>query len=406
VAQRVVVVGQGFIGLTVAVRAAQVGFEVVGFDTDTERVQRLREGEPGVDTVGVDDLAAVQRVGSYRPTADPAELAGFAVAVVSVPTPLRDDGSPDFRPVERAADLLAPHVAAGCCVVLESTVRPGATEEVFLPRLAAQGLHPGVDFHAGYSPQRIDPGNPTWTFRATPKLVAGIDGPSLAAISGFYMHLVDEVVPVATIKEAELAKLLENTFRQVNIALVNELAVYCHGIGVDVWSVIDAAASKPFGFLPFTPGPGAGGHPVPWREELRMTALASEVNDGMPDYVMARAVAHLQRRAVAVDRATVLLIGLSYKRNCAAAANSPALRVATRLVESGAEVLAVDPMISPAIVPAGVTLVGDLERALASADLAIVLTDHDAIDWTAVSRHTERVLDTRNRLRHPAVERL
>jgi UDP-N-acetyl-D-mannosaminuronic acid dehydrogenase/UDP-N-acetyl-D-glucosamine dehydrogenase len=305
-------------------------------------------------------------------------------------------------------------------VVLESTTYPGTTEEVFLPILeAGSGLRAGVDFHVGYSPERIDPGNPTWGLQNTPKIISGIDEASGAVVAAFYDSVVDRTVAAPGTREAELAKLLENTFRHVNIALVNELAIYCHELGVDVWSVIDLAASKPFGFMKFTPGPGVGGHCLPidpsylsWQvrralgRTFRFVEIANDVNDNMPAYVVSRVVEHLNRRRLAVNGSTVLLVGLSYKRNSGDARESPATAVARRLADLGAQLRAVDPLIAPSEVPAPVQLVDCTPENVAEADVVVVLADHDDIDWDVLEQHGERVLDTRNRLSNPAVDRL
>ncbi len=252
---RVAVVGQGYVGLPLAVRAVEVGHTVVGFDLDKDRVDQLRRGVSFIDDITDADLALVLESRRYTPSDDPTDLAGFTIAVVCVPTPLRD-GAPDLSYIEGAARLLAPHLRRGVCVVLESTTYPGTTEEVFVPVLeAGSGLRAGADFHVGYSPERIDPSNSTWGLQNTPKIVSGIDDASAAAVTAFYESVVDRTVPAPGTREAELAKLLENTFRHVNIALVNELAIYCHELGLDVWSVIELAASKPFGFMRFTPRP-------------------------------------------------------------------------------------------------------------------------------------------------------
>jgi UDP-N-acetyl-D-glucosamine dehydrogenase len=418
-AGRVVVVGQGYVGLPLAVRAVEVGHSVVGFDLDKERVDRLRRGESFIDDIGDGDLRAVLDTGRYLATDDPAELAGFTVAVVCVPTPLRD-GAPDLSYIEGAARMLAPHVSAGATVVLESTTYPGTTEEVFVPILeAGSGLRAGTDFHVGFSPERIDPSNPTWGLQNTPKIVSGIDEGSTAAVTAFYDGIVDRTVPAPGTREAELAKLLENTFRHVNIALVNELAVYCHELGIDVWSVTELAASKPFGFMKFTPGPGVGGHCLPidpsylsWQvrralgRTFRFVEIANDVNDNMPAYVVSRVVEHLNRRKLAVNGSNVLLVGLSYKRNSGDARQSPAAVVARRLADLGAQLSAVDPLISPVEVPPGVRLVEGTAEAVAAADIVVVLTDHDEIDWPLLEQNADRVLDTRNRLTSPAVDRL
>jgi UDP-N-acetyl-D-glucosamine dehydrogenase len=416
---RVVVVGQGYVGLPLAMRAVQVGHTVVGFDLAKDRLDRLRRGVTFIDDVTDADLADALGTGRYTPTDDPADLAGFDTAVVCVPTPLRD-GAPDLRHVEDSARLLAPHLRRGACVVLESTTYPGTTEEVFAPILeAGSGLRAGADFHLGYSPERIDPSNPTWGLQNTPKIVSGVDGPSTAAVTAFYGDLVDTTVPAPGTREAELAKLLENTFRHVNIALVNELAVYCHELGLDVWSVVDMAATKPFGFMRFTPGPGVGGHCLPidpsylsWQARralgraFRFVEIANDVNDNMPGYVVSRVAEHLNRRRRAVNGSRVLLVGLTYKRNSGDARQSPATAVARRLSDLGAELSAVDPLIAPDEVPHGVALVACTPEAVEAADLVVVLADHDEIDWELLERHGERVLDTRNRLTGSAVDRL
>ena len=418
-AGRVVVVGQGYVGLPLAVRAVEVGHTVVGFELDKDRVDRLRRGQSFIDDISDDDLAAVLATGRYLPSDDPADLAGFATAVVCVPTPLRD-GAPDLRFVEDAARVLAPHLRAGACVVLESTTYPGTTEEVFVPILeAGSGLAAGSDFHVGYSPERIDPSNPTWGLQNTPKIVSGIDAASAAAVTAFYASVVDATVPAPGTREAELAKLLENTFRHVNIALVNELAIYCHELGIDVWSVIDAAASKPFGFMKFTPGPGVGGHCLPidpsylsWQvrralgRTFRFVEIANDVNDNMPGYVVTRVVEHLNRRRLAVNGSRILLVGLTYKRNSGDARQSPATAVARRLGDLGAQLHAVDPHLAPHEAPAAVRLVGGTPDEVEAADLVVVLTDHDDMDWALLERHAAKVLDTRNRLTAPDVDRL
>jgi UDP-N-acetyl-D-glucosamine dehydrogenase len=416
---RVAVVGQGYVGLPLAVRAVEVGHTVVGFDLDKTRVDRLRRGSSFIDDISDADLAAALHTGRFVPSDDPADLAGFDVAVVCVPTPLRD-GAPDLRYIEGAAHTLAPHVRRGACVVLESTTYPGTTEEVFAPILeAGSGLRAGVDFHVGFSPERIDPSNPTWGLRNTPKIVSGIDEASAAAVASFYDGVVDRTVRAPGTREAELAKLLENTFRHVNIALVNELAVYCHELNIDVWSVIDMAATKPFGFMKFTPGPGVGGHCLPidpsylsWQvrrvlgRTFRFVEIANDVNDNMPGYVVTRVIEHLNRRRLAVNGSRVLLVGLAYKRNSGDARQSPATVVARRLVDLGAELSAVDPLIAPDEVPNGVRLVGCTPENVAEADVVVVLADHDEIDWALLEQHAERVLDTRNRLRSASVDRM
>ncbi|MEV8475398.1 nucleotide sugar dehydrogenase [Streptomyces sp. NPDC051173] len=410
---RLAVIGQGYVGLPLAVRAAETGYAVVGYDVDDGRIARLLAGDSFVEDVSGDRLAGVLASGGYRPTTDAAELAGFEVAVVTVPTPLLDD-VPDLTCIEEAARTLAGHLTPGALVVLESTTYPGTTEDVFGALIQKEsGLAPGTDFHLGYSPERIDPGNTRWTLETTPKIVSGVDTASLRRVEEFYGSVVERTVPVRDPKTAELAKLLENTYRHVNIALVNEMAVIARELGVDAWEAIDAASSKPFGFMPFTPGPGVGGHCLPvdprylsWRVErqlgrrFRFVDLANDVNSHMPHYVVQRLVEALNQRQRSANGSRVLLLGLAYKRNSGDARESPALRVAELLLRTGAQVRAVDPHVrETAPVDPRVTRVELTDGELAAADAVVVLTDHDDFDYAAVERHARLVLDCRRRLR-------
>ena len=419
-AMRLAVMGQGYVGLPLAMRAVEVGHDVVGFDPDTGRVKRLAAGESYVEDIPTEELAAALASGRYLPSDDPADLAGFDVAVITVPTPLRE-GAPDLSYIESATQMLAAHLRAGATVILESTTYPGTTEELVAPLLEeGSGLVAGADFHLGYSPERIDPGNPEFGLVNTPKVVSGIDGPSLEAVQGFYDTIVDRTVPVSTPKEAELTKLLENTFRHVNIALVNELAMFAADLGIDVWEAIDAASTKPFGYLRFTPGPGVGGHCLPidpsylsWRvrrtlgQSFRFVELANDVNDHMPDYVVRRLVVALNRRQRAVNGARILLLGLAYKRNTGDARESPSTVVADRLLGLGADVRAADPHVLEGHVDSRVTRVDCSADELAAADAVILLVDHDEFDLDQVAATATYVLDTRNRLPNaPSVERL
>jgi UDP-N-acetyl-D-mannosaminuronic acid dehydrogenase/UDP-N-acetyl-D-glucosamine dehydrogenase len=417
--RRVVILGQGYVGLPVAVRAVEVGYDVVGFDVDDNRVSALASARSFIEDVTDDELAEMLATGRYHPSSDTADLRDFDVAVISVPTPLRD-GAPDLSYVAAATTALAPHVRPGAVVILESTTYPGTTDEIVVPLLeSGSGLRAGADFAVGYSPERIDPGNPTWTFVNTPKIVSGIDEPSAKAVDEFYATLVDTTVLVPGTREAEVAKLLENTFRHVNIALVNELAMYAGELGIDVWATIDAAASKPFGFMKFTPGPGVGGHCLPidpsylsWQvrrslgQAFRFVDLANDVNEHMPDYVAKRVMHRLNRDGRAVNGSRLLLLGLSYKRNSGDARESPAIQVAQHLAALGANVRAADPLVAAARVPAGITAVDLTEDEVAEADLVIVLTDHDDFDYALLGRNASKVFDTRNRLGIPDVERL
>ncbi len=367
---RVLVMGQGYVGLPLAMRAVVVGHDVTGFDIDDRRVKQLADGNSFIEDVSSDELAASLASGRYRPTADADVCEGFDVAVITVPTPLRE-GVPDLGSIEDAGRTVASHLRRGCTVVLESTTYPGTTEELLIPVLeAGSGLTAGSDFHVGYSPERIDPGNTQWNFVNTPKVVSGIDAPSLHAVQSFYDTVVERTVPVRGPKEAELTKLLENTFRHVNIALVNELAAFAAELGIDMWEVVDAASSKPFGFMRFVPGPGVGGHCLPidpsylaWRVErklgrpFRFVELAKDINDHMPDYIVERLLLAFNERERAVKGSQILLLGLAYKRNTADCRESPAICVAERLVTLGAIVHAVDPYLADDFVLPGVTRV-------------------------------------------------
>jgi UDP-N-acetyl-D-glucosamine dehydrogenase len=414
----VVVAGQGYVGLPLAVRAAEVGHRVVGYDVDPHRVKQLAAGESYVEDVSSERLRAALDSGAYSATSDAAALAGFDLAVITVPTPLRD-GVPDLSYIESCARTLGAHLRPGATVVLESTTYPGTTEELMVPILEElSGLTAGRDFHAGFSPERIDPGNQNWPFEKTPKVVSGVDADSLAVVKAFYDDLVETTVPVSGPKEAELAKLIENTFRHVNIALVNEIAMFAKALGVDVWEAIGAAASKPFGFMKFTPGPGVGGHCLPidpsflsWKVErtvgvpFRFVELANDVNNHMPDYVVRRLMEALNARRQTVNGSRVLLLGLAYKPNTSDARESPSTRVAELLLDLGAQVRGADPHVVDDIhADARLVRVEATAEEIAAADAVVLLADHAEFDYAAVADHAKYVLDCRNRLAGPNVE--
>jgi UDP-N-acetyl-D-glucosamine dehydrogenase len=416
----VVVAGLGYVGLPLAVRAAEVGHQVVGYDTDSSRVKLLQAGESYIEDVPASQLAATLSSGAFRPSSDVRACSGFEVAVITVPTPLQD-GMPDLTYIESAARTLARYLRPGATVIVESTSYPGTTQEQVLPWLEdGSGLIAGTDFHLGYSPERIDPGNTRWTLVSTPKIVSGIDADSLAALQAFYGSIVDQTVAVSSPGEAELAKLIENTFRHVNIALVNELAIFAHGLGINVWESIDAASTKPFGFMPFTPGPGVGGHCLPidpsylsWRVEralgqsFRFVELANDINSHMPDYVVRRLMMAFNTRRRPVNGSRILLLGLAYKKNTGDARESPAVRVAQLLKAMGADVRAADPhVVETAVVDAMVARVEPTAEEISSADAVVLLTDHDAFDVEDISKRARYVLDCRRVLSGENVETL
>jgi nucleotide sugar dehydrogenase len=417
--RRLVVVGQGYVGLPLAMRAVEVGFDVVGFDVDQHKIDGLAAGRTHIDDVTDGDVADALRTGRYRPTSTMHDVAGFDVAVITVPTPLRD-GAPDLSFIESAGQMLAGHVQPGCTVVLESTTYPGTTEEVLAPILeAGSGLAAGRDFTLGFSPERIDPGNATWNFRTTPKVVSGIDQVSCKAVQDFYDLLVDRTVPVSGTREAELTKLLENTFRHVNIALANELAVHSNELGIDIWEVIGAASTKPFGFMPFYPGPGVGGHCLPidpsylsWKIERhsgsisRFVKIANDVNDRMPAYVVQRVLLGLNERRKAVNGSRVLVLGLAYKKNSNDARETPASGVIEGLWRLGAVVHVHDAHVAGSPLDDRIERVDLTVQEVRDADVVVLVTDHDDIDYELVVRNASYVFDTRHRTTGANVEHL
>jgi UDP-N-acetyl-D-glucosamine dehydrogenase len=423
-AVKVAIVGQGYVGLPLAIRSVEVGHDVVAFDVDDRRVERLKAADSYVEDISSSQLVEALATGRYLPTTDPANLAGFDVALITVPTPLKD-GGPDLSFIEDAGRTLAAYLEAGATVVLESTTYPGTTDELLAGLLSkGSGLVAGRDFHLGYSPERIDPGNKNFGLAVTPKVVSGVNSASLEAVQRFYDSIVDKTIPVSGTREAELTKLIENTFRHVNVALVNELAMFAADLGVDVWEALDAAGTKPFGFMRFNPGPGVGGHCLPidpsylsWHvrttlgQSFRFVELANDVNDHMPEYVVKRLTVALNKRKLALNGSRALLLGLAYKPNTSDMRESPAIGVAQRLARLGADVRYVDDHV-PELNLSSSDLASHLVRArlsveeLEAADAVVVLTDHDDIDYDLVSKHARYVFDTRHRCRGEVVEYL
>jgi UDP-N-acetyl-D-glucosamine dehydrogenase len=408
---RIAVLGQGYVGLPLALRASEVGFSVVGFDTATDRVESLRAGSSYVEDVPDEELAAALSRG-YLPTSATSDLEGFDVAVITVPTPLRE-GTPDLSFVESAARSLLPSLRPGVLVILESTTYPGTTTQLVAPVLAESGLQVGTDIALGYSPERIDPGNQTWNLVTTPKVVSGIDDRSLQLVETFYSALVAKTVPVASTAEAELVKLLENTFRHVNIALVNELAMFARDLGVDIWSAIDAASTKPYGFMRFTPGPGVGGHCLPidpsylsWEvkrrvgQTFRFVELANDINEHMPDYVVTRIITLLNREGRAVKGTRILVLGLAYKAGTSDARESPSVAILDRLAALGADLRVCDPHVPDVGIDDEVAPIVPFDTSeLEAADLVVVLVDHPEFDADLIAAKANLVFDAKALLR-------
>lgn len=410
--QRVAIVGQGYVGLPLAIAAAQAGHDVVGIDLAAGRVADLNAGRSPVGDITDVDLAEVLAAGTYRAAEDFDPVADRDVVILCVPTPYHGD-APDLSYVRAAATSVAERLAAGALVILESTTYPGTTEEVLLPILEeGTGRRAGAGFDLVFSPERIDPGNATFGLRNTPKVVGGMTPEATARAAAFYGSFVDRVVQVSDPATAEAAKLLENTFRHLNIALVNELAVLFKDLGLDVWEVIAAASSKPFGFMPFYPGPGVGGHCIPvdpmylsWRVRqlggaAKFIDLAQDVNNAMPLHVANRVQELLNEREKSVKGSRILLLGVAYKRDIADMRESPALPLIEHLVRRGADLRYSDPYVPSYAVPG----VGELESvpldeaALGEADCVVLVTDHSDVDYDLVAAHAGLVFDTRNRM--------
>ena len=407
---RVGIIGLGYVGLPLAVTVAKRGFPVTGFDIDPAKILRLKAGESYIEAVTDDDLGGVAGW-----TGDFSQLAAMDVIVICVPTPLTEHRDPDLSYVRATAEEIARHLSPATLVVLESTTYPGTTVEVVAPALEGSGLQLGKDIFVGFSPEREDPGNAHFRTATIPKVVAG-DGPEAGRlVEAFYGAVVDRIVPVSSTQVAEAVKITENIFRAVNIALVNELKVIFDAMGIDVWEVIDAAATKPFGFMPFYPGPGLGGHCIPidpfyltWKARqfeltTRFIELAGEINTNMPHHVVARLREVLDRQlGIGLSRARVLIVGLAYKKNVSDVRESPSVRIMTLLQGAGAQVEFYDPHVAE--IPRMreyPQLLGKRSLAISAIraedfDAILILTDHDAVDYASLVAMDLPVIDTRN----------
>ncbi len=422
---RVAVIGLGYVGLPLAVTLAEAGYPVIGIEVDPGRVQALRQGKSYIRDVS--DARLRPLVAGHRPSAPPeppahpqgrleatteyAALADCQAAVICVPTPLHKTGDPDISYVVTAAERMAPHVHPGMLVVLESTTYPGTTREVLAPRLlAAQPeLTLGQDLFVAFSPERIDPGRTDWTLRTTPRVVGGVTPTCTRVAAAFYRQAVERVVPVSSAEIAEMAKLFENTFRAVNIALANELLLMCDRLGLDAWEVVEAAATKPFGFKKFTPGPGLGGHCIPvdpqylaWKMRTlaytaRFVELANEINTEMPRFWVQKVQDRLNQAGKPVKGSRILVLGVAYKPDVDDIRESPALDIIQLLQAKGAEVHYHDPLV-PSFQAEGLSMaaVADLEAALAAADCTVIVTPHSTYDWAWVRRRASLLVDTRH----------
>ena len=406
---RVVVVGLGYVGLPLAVELGKVGFDVTGVDTSDRKVSLVESGKSDVQGVSEFEVAGLKAVGKLGATGEYEVVSDADVLVVSVPTPLIKTGDPDVSFIMHAFEESGNRLRAGQLVILESTTYPGTTYELVLPKLESGGLKAGKDFHLAFSPERVDPGNPVYNITNTAKVVGGITPDCTEMAAFFYRQFIAEVVLVSSTKTAEMAKLLENTFRSVNIALVNEVALMCDRLGVDVWEVIDAAGTKPFGFMPFYPGPGLGGHCIPidphylaWKLRTlnfhsRFIELAGEITRSMPAHVASKVVDALNHFEESIRGSSILVLGVTYKPDVADIRESPALDIMQMLVNKGAIVSYIDPFI-PEIA------VDDLDMAsehlsaklLESKDCVVIATNHSEYDAKWIVKHSGCVVDTRN----------
>lgn len=406
---RVAVIGLGYVGLPLAVEMGKVGFEVIGVDTSARKVDLVSSGKSDVQGISEFEVAGLKAVGKLSATQSYESIEQADVVVVCVPTPLDKTRDPDVSFILGAFGEIKSRLHKDQLIILESTTYPGTTHELVLPLLAESGLNVGQDFYLAFSPERVDPGNQIYTITNTPKVVGGITPACTEMASHFYRQLISDVVPVSSTQTAEMAKLLENTFRSVNIGLVNEVALMCDRLGVDVWEVIDAAATKPFGFMPFYPGPGLGGHCIPidphylaWKLKTlnfnaRFIELASEVTRSMPAHVVSKVVDVLNDFERSLKGASVLVLGVTYKPNVGDVRESPALDIIEMLQEKGAKTQYHDPFV-PHIQVDSIDLVCvDLdEKCLKQADCVVITTNHSAYDYDWIVKHARCVVDTRN----------
>ncbi len=403
------VIGLGYVGLPLAMEFTRAGFRVIGYDVSQRVVDTLMGGASHIQDVKSEDIAQAVSSGAFVATTVEARLGECDAISIAVPTPLSKTRDPDMAFVLSAADAVQRHAHAGMLVVLESTTYPGTTRELLQPRMEAAGLEVGKDVFLAFSPERVDPGNPVYHTHNTPKVVGGITPGCVATASALYQTCIETVVPVSSPEAAELVKLLENTFRAVNIGLVNEIAIVCDKLGVNVWEVIDAAATKPFGFMKFTPGPGIGGHCIPldphylaWKMrtlnyKTRFIDLASEINSQMPDYVVEKVSRALNDESKSVRGSRILVLGVAYKRDIDDVRESPALDIIRLLEDRGAHVEFHDPYVHEIREDDHIRRSSELsEEMLRWADACVVVTDHKNMAWQRVMDHASLIVDTRN----------
>jgi UDP-N-acetyl-D-glucosamine dehydrogenase len=419
---RVGVIGLGYVGLPLLVEFARAGFDVTGFDVDATKTNLINAGKTYIPDVAEADLAACVTAGKLRATTDMSQLGDMDAIDICVPTPLRKTKDPDLSYVVHAVEAVAATLKRGQLVILESTTYPGTTDEVVQPMLVAKGFKPDVDFFLAFSPERVDPGNPQFNTKNIPKIVGGVGPASTEAAAALYGATVQHVIQVTSTRVAEMVKLLENTFRAVNIGLVNEIALMCHKMNIDVWEVIDAAKTKPFGFMPFYPGPGLGGHCIPidpfylsWKArqsgfECRFIELAGQVNGAMPEYVVQLITEALNSQRKALNGSRVHIFGMAYKPNVGDVRESPALDILELLTRQGASVSYTDPYVDSLAHGAETLCSLSASDALTNAaDCYVICTNHDVFDYNEIVKGATLLVDTRNALKShtgPSIFRL
>ncbi|MHB8481181.1 MAG: nucleotide sugar dehydrogenase [Nitrospiria bacterium] len=416
------VMGLGYVGLPLAVEMAQSGFDVTGIEIDPVKVETIQSGRSYIGGVPSSLVSKLVTSGKFRVTTSFDDLSQLDTINICVPASLRKARDPDLSCIKNMIHEMIPHIHHGQLIILESATYPGTTEEILLPMIQSTGLEVGKDIFLAYSPERDDPGNYRFKTKDIPKVVGGVTPACAEVASRFYAQFIHKVVSVSSLKAAEMVKLLENTFRSVNIAMINEMALLCHKMGIDVWEVIEAVKTKPFGFMSFTPGPGIGGHGIPmdpaylsWKAKIsgfdpRFIDLAGQINGSMPEFVVSRMVGLLNDRQKCLSGSKILIVGVSYKKDVEALQGSPAFDVARLLIERGADLMFYDPFVQQVTIGGRYFQRVGLEiEILQNCDMVVILTDHSGIDYARIVKHARLIFDTRNaarRFKFPHVVRL
>ena len=409
---QVAILGMGYVGLPLAVEFARAGFKVTGLDIDAEKIRALQAGSSYIPDIPSTTVRNLVKEGRFYPTTDPEVLKIMDTITICVPTPLRKTKDPDLSYIMNSAEVIRRSLHPGQLIILESTTYPGTTDEMVLPRLEETGLKVGRDFFLAFSPERVDPGNKQYTTHNTPKVVGGITAECTQLARSLYEQAIDKVISVSSTKVAETVKLLENTFRSVNIALVNEIALMSDKLGINVWEVIDAAATKPFGFLPFYPGPGIGGHCIPidpfylsWKArqsgfESRFIDLAGQINSRMPEYVVEKIMEALNRHGKCLKGARLLIVGVAYKKDINDVRESPALDIISLLARRGVQISYHDPFV-PSLSVEGIEQSSKTldEKTLEEQDCVVIVTNHSDLDYEKIVKASRLIMDTRNALK-------